>query len=473
MSGSRDSSRALPVEELADTVTLLQDELAQSNREVVALALELEERVDELKRSNEALLAEIEERRRAERERESLHEALQHAYEDLRRSQEKLVQQERLRALGQMSSGIAHDINNAISPVALYTAALLENEPALSERAREYLAVIQRAIDDVASTVARMREFYRPRESHLQLAPVSLNEIVEHVIPLTRARWSDLPQRRGLVIDIRTELAADLPAIMGVEHEIRDALTNLVFNAVDAMPQGGVLTLRTSVRKYEAQQHGEAAAEHALVEVKDTGVGMDETTQRRCLEPFYTTKGERGTGMGLAMVYGMTRRHSAGLEIDSHQGAGTTMRLIFPVSKPARASRQDPPPAHAARRRVRILLVDDDPLLVRSLRDVLELDGHRVQIADGGQSGIEAFTVAHRTEQPFELVITDLGMPYVDGGKVAAAVKAISESTPVVLLTGWGKHMSDGNEPVAKVDRILAKPPRIAELRQSIQDLVP
>ena len=148
------------------------------------------------------------------------------------------------------------------------------------------------------------------------------------------------------------------------------------------------------------------------------------------------------------------------------------MRLMFPVSKPARDD-QPARPAHTAQRPVRILLIDDDPLLVRSLRDVLEPDGHDVVICEGGRSGIEAFTAAHRSGHPFQLVITDLGMPYVDGSKVAETVKAISPPTPVVLLTAWGKHVAEGTEPATKVDRILAKPPRIAELRQAIRDLIP
>ena len=159
-----------------------------------------------------------------------LHSALQEAYDDLRQSQETLMQQERLRALGQMASGIAHDINNAVSPIALYTESLLEHETELTERARNYLVIIQRAIQDVAGTVARMREFYRPHESQLQLARVQLNSLTDQVVNLTRAKWSDLPQQRGIVIDLwRTHLSAGLPDVMGAEEEIRDALTNLIF----------------------------------------------------------------------------------------------------------------------------------------------------------------------------------------------------------------------------------------------------
>ncbi|HUL46955.1 MAG TPA: ATP-binding protein [Steroidobacteraceae bacterium] len=396
-----------------------------------------------------------------------LYGALQRAYDDLRQSQQTIMQQERLRALGQMASGIAHDINNAISPVALYTESLLEREPGLSERARGYLGTIQTAIEDVAETVARMREFYRPREAELVLARVRCNHLIEQVINLTHARWSDLPQQRGVVIQLRTELAPDLPDIMGSEVEIRDALTNLIFNAADAMPEGGTLTLRTLV----LASGGTDAARHVCVEVADTGIGMDEETRRRCLEPFYTTKGERGTGLGLAMVYGMVQRHSAELEIDSCARQGTTMRLIFAAADALTLDATQHPRVRLPAQRLRILLVDDDPLLIKSLRDILEQDGHAVTAADGGQKGIDAFGAALKGGTPFSVVITDLGMPYVDGRKVAASVKAASAHTPVILLTGWGKRLLAENDIPPHVDRVLSKPPRLVEVRAALAEL--
>jgi len=226
-----------------------------------------------------------------------LYGELQQAYDHLRVTQEAVTQQERLRAIGQMASGIAHDINNAISPVGLYTEALLQTEPNLSERARNYLQVMQRSIDDVSQTVARMREFYRQREAQVTMAPVHVNDLVQHVIDLTRARWNDMPQQRGVVIEIKTELAAGSPTIMGVESEIRGALVNLVFNAVDALPEGGTVTLRTRV---DANVLAPDDSNLVDIEVSDTGAGMDDDTRRRCIEPFFTTKGERGTGLGLA-----------------------------------------------------------------------------------------------------------------------------------------------------------------------------
>lgn len=391
-----------------------------------------------------------------------LYGALQHAYEELRQSQKTAVQQERLRALGQMASGIAHDINNAISPVSLYTESLLETEPGLSVNARANLEIIKRAIDDVAATVARMREFYRPREAQVSLVEVDANRLIQQVCDLTRARWSDMPQQRGIVIGMRTELAVGLPPVMGIESELREALTNLVFNAVDAMPDGGTLTLRTRVAGSPPQVH---------IEVGDSGVGMDDDTRRRCLEPFFTTKGERGTGLGLAMVYGTIERHGARIEIESGKGQGSIMRLVFEL--PASAAAAAPARSAARSAPLRILTVDDDPLVQRALRTVLENDGHTVVAADGGQAGIDQFHAAQLRGQPFALVITDLGMPYVDGRRVASAVKAMAPATPVILLTGWGQRIASEDDVPADVDRVLSKPPKLLELREALAACVP
>jgi signal transduction histidine kinase/ActR/RegA family two-component response regulator len=395
-----------------------------------------------------------------------LYGALQQAYDDLRQSQHTVMQQERLRALGQMASGIAHDINNAISPVSLYTESLLEREPNLSERTRNYLTTIQRAIEDVARTVARMREFYRERDAQLTLERVEVNRAVQQVVELTKPRWSDLPQARGAMVDLQASLSESLPDIMGAEHEIRDALTNLIFNAVDAMPSGGTLAVRT---RRAIVADGET---RVLIEVTDTGVGMDEDTRRRCLEPFYTTKGERGTGLGLAMVYGMIQRHSAELEIDSEPGKGTTVRLNFPAVTSSAVSQPKTKSVAVVTRRLRILLVDDDPLLIKSLQDTLQEDGHLVTATHGGHEGIEVFTAATKRGECFDIVVTDLGMPHVDGRKVATSVKGVSPNTPVVLLTGWGQRLIATNDAPAHVDKVLAKPPRLHELRAALAELV-
>jgi PAS domain S-box-containing protein len=386
-----------------------------------------------------------------------LYDALQKAYEDLRATQQAVMQQERLRALGQMASGIAHDINNAISPVALYTDSLLEREPNLSAQGRGQLQTIQRAIHDVAATVARMREFYRQRDAPVNLAAVHLNQLVHQVVDLTRARWCDMPQQRGIVIELRTELAADPPAVTGVEGEIREALTNLIFNAVDAMPEGGTLTLRT-----HAVEPG-----HVQVEVSDTGTGMNEDARRRCLEPFFTTKGERGTGLGLAMVYGMVQRHSADIEIDSAMGQGTTIRVSFAAAATATAIVQSAT-VHSVPSPLRILVVDDDPVLLKSLRDTLEGDGHTIVTANGGQEGIDFFRAAQDLKETFDVVLTDLGMPHIDGRQVASRIKMASPSTPVIMLTGWGQRLVAEGDIPPHVDHVLNKPPKLRDLREAL-----
>jgi PAS domain S-box-containing protein len=394
---------------------------------------------------------------------------LQSAYDELRQTQQAVMQQERLLALGQMASGIAHDINNAISPVTLYTESLLETEANLSPRARGYLETIQRSIDDVAHTVARMREFYRQRESQLTLVPVDLNSLVPQVIDLTRARWSDMAQLRGVAVTVRTELAPDLPVVLGIESELREALINLIFNAVDAMQKDGLLTVRTCTAQLGRPDWGHTAlADSVVLEVVDSGVGMDEETRRRCLEPFFTTKGERGTGLGLAMVYGSMQRHDADVEIDSAPGQGTTVRLCFAIPPDAPASVLLKRAAVTAPSPLRILVVDDDPLVLKSLRDTLQMDGHCVSVANGGRAGVDLFLESHQTGTAFQVVITDLGMPYVDGRKVSASVKAARPATRVIMLTGWGQRMiAEGSVP-EHVDQVLSKPPKLRELREAL-----
>jgi DNA-binding response OmpR family regulator len=421
------------------------DTLRQTNIELQQLTHELEDRV--LLRTRE----------------------LEHSNEALRQAQQALIQQERLRALGQMASGIAHDINNAISPVSVYTESLLENESDLSESGRRQLTIIQRAIDDVSQTVGRMREFYRPREQELTLSSVEINPLVVQVVDLTRARWYDLPRQRGIAIELKTSFAEGLPRIRGAENEIRDALTNLIFNAVDAMPEGGIIEVRTRAPSPPQRTDAEDCA--VWLEVADSGVGMDEATRRRCLEPFFTTKGNRGTGMGLAMVYGMAQRHGAGLEIDSTPGAGTTIRLVFrataaPSTEPSSARTG----AERPTRSLHLLIVDDDPSVMEPMRIALDRDGHRVTAAEGGQAGIDAFLRAQKAKDFYDVVITDLGMPYVDGRQVIESVRAASPRTPIILLTGWGQHVAPGEER-PQVERLLPKPTRLRELRAVLAEL--
>jgi len=395
-----------------------------------------------------------------------LHGALQQAYDDLRQTQQVVMQEERLRALGQMASGVAHDINNALSPVSLYTTTLLEGEVGLSERARRYLETIQQAVEDVAETVARMREFYRKSDERLDTRPIHLNQVVKQVIELTRARWSDMAQRQGVSIDAVAVADPGDPRCLGVESEIREALTNLIFNGVDAMPEGGQLVVRTLRR---AGPDGQTSP---IIQVCDEGMGMSPAVRERCLEPFFTTKGERGTGLGLAMVFGTMQRHGGQVEIESEEGAGTTISLVFPPFVESNRSVDQPNGKLDRPRRLRLLLVDDDPILLRSLQETLESDGHVTTIANGGAEGIAVFQNAAKEGRRFDAVITDLGMPQIDGRKVAAAIKKADETMPVILLTGWGKRLvADGDVP-PYVDRLVSKPPKLPALRRALAEVV-
>lgn len=397
-----------------------------------------------------------------------LHKDLENAYHELRHSQATVLQQERLKALGQMASGIAHDVNNALSPIVGFADLLLRGEHGLSDNGKKYLKHIRTAGGDIAHIVARLREFYRPREADEALQQLGLNTLVEQVVDMTRPRWRDIPQSSGITIEVQAALAAGVPQLAGIESEIREAITNLVLNAVDAMPAGGKITVGTKTTHHNPGKHKTRVA----VEVTDTGMGMDEETRKRCLEPFFSTKGRRGTGLGLAMVYGVMERHEGSVEIESVPGKGSTFRLIFPVrNKPVADEIEND--GGIITSPMRILCIDDEPLLRELVKEILERDGHKVEVSDGGQSGLDEFRLAQGRGRPFDIVITDLGMPYVDGRQVAKTLRQESPGTPIVMLTGWGAFMKDDSEQPPQVDCVISKPPRSRELRETLHRFRP
>lgn len=396
-----------------------------------------------------------------------LYQDLQKAYNDLRRSQQTLMQQERLKALGQMASGMAHDINNALSPVVGFADLIAQTEANLSDPAKKHLLYIKTAGEDVAHIVKRLREFYRPRNEHEPLQAINLGILSKQVIDMIQPRWRDIPQANGINIEMRLELGQVAPEFPGIESEVREALTNLVLNAVDALPRGGAITVRTSAVERPVK-NGDFSL-HAVLEVTDTGVGMDEQTQKRCLEPFFSTKGRRGTGLGLAMVYGVVERHQGKIEIESAIGKGTTMRLFFPVRNLAIFQTTETPESDQPPPPLRILCIDDEPALRVLIHEMLASDGHSLEMADGGQAGIDAFRSALKRKKPFDVVVTDLGMPMVDGNAVARAIKSESAATPVIMLTGWGVFLKNDHGVPSEVDGILSKPPRIKEIRSMLR----
>jgi CheY-like chemotaxis protein len=298
--------------------------------------------------------------------------------------------------------------------------------------------------------------------------PVRLNQLAQQVVQLTRPRWRDISQQRGLSVDVKLDFDANLPEIIGTESELREALTNLIFNAADAMPEGGVITIRTRVCSWTLGRGRIKAPTRVALEVSDTGTGMDEETRKRCLEPFYSTKGHRGTGLGLAMVYGVMQRHEGTIEIESAPGMGTTIRLVFPVREAPRTETGASSAVSASLAPLRILFVDDEPLLRELVKEILEYDGHSVEAADGGQAGLDAFRAARQRGRPFDVVVTDLGMPHLDGRQLAQIVKNESPGTPIIMLTGWGTLFKEEDLP-PQVDDMLNKPPNISELQQALR----
>ncbi len=442
-------------------IVLVLEEVRYKNEQVLA-------EIAEVRSEKEALQVKVittEEQCRTLYDQVRLTDGLQKAYEELRRTQQSVVQQERLRALGQMASGVAHDVNNALSPVIAYSELLLSTLPDLPEVSRHYLQTINQAGGDIAKIVARMREFYRRRSDSEELSEVNINKTVEEVVELTRPRWRDLPQREGISIQIQRELEPNLSLLLSDPSELREALINLVFNAVDALPQGGIITLATrSVNRPPAEGNGDSEPQ-IQVEVRDNGIGMDEKTRQRCLEPFFSTKAQRGgTGLGLAMVYGMAQRHDGSIEVESAPGFGTCIRLTLPIRENVASTGRVSLLQNKQKRSLNILCIDDDEKVRQLLNDCLTHFNHRVMVASGGKDGVEMFRAAMLKSQPYEVVITDLGMPDVDGHHVARTIKAESPKTPVIMITGWGTIMKEDGEPTPEVDAVVGKPPNMQEL---------
>jgi signal transduction histidine kinase len=438
--------------------------------------------LEEVRYTNEKMVAELvairsekealqvkflgtEERCRNLYDQAQLADAVQKAYDQLRHSQQGVVQQERLRALGQMASGIAHDINNALLPIVAYSELLATTLPNLSESSRHQFGHISKAAEDIGHIVAGMQEFYRRRADAEELKPVNIDQIIEEVVELTRPRWRDLPQRHGISIHIEREEAPAPPLLLSDASELREMFTNLIFNAVDALPRGGTITFVTRTVDRPAPEEDAPPMQHLEVEVRDNGIGMDEKTRQRCLEPFFSTKAQRGgCGLGMAMVYGVMQRHEGRIEIVSSPGRGTCVKLTFPIRTVTPCPAPAGTPPVGASRPIRILCIDDEPAVRETLNDCLKNFNYNVTLVEDGKSGVEQFRTAKQERDPYDVVITDLGMPDMDGHQVVRTIKAESPNTPVIMMTGWKTIMKEDGEIAPEVDAAVGKPLRIQEL---------
>jgi signal transduction histidine kinase len=375
---------------------------------------------------------------------------LEDTLHELQSTQDQIIKQERLRALGLMAGGIAHDFNNALTMMLGYGELLhpwlLQNG---TEREVTYLDHIVAAAKDATHVVSRLREFYRPAENNEIREPVNLNEVATRVVSLTSPKWKGACRAEGIQIQVATSLG-DIPPIAANAAEVREVLTNLVFNAVDAMPSGGTITVSTEHRDGEV-----------LIAVSDTGIGMTEEERQRCLEPFFTTKGEHGTGLGLSVVYGIIQRHGGRIEIVSKKGSGTTFTIHFsPTTMQAVAVA---PIRVKLNRSLRVLIVDDQEVICELIGEQLAGDGHTCATAVRGDEALGLFRA-----DAFDLIITDQSMPGMNGTRLAESIKLLAPDTPIILLTGFGDEMQAAQNRPPGIDLVLGKPVSHADLRQAI-----
>ncbi|MBI4331846.1 MAG: PAS domain S-box protein [Chloroflexi bacterium] len=392
-------------------------------------------------------------RKRAEEEMRESHRRLEAAQAQLLATQRQVIQQERLRALGLMASGIAHDFNNYLTGILGFSELLLV-APGIRDDKDESLRCLKQIHDaagGAADVVRRLRQFYRPTDETEPFHPVHLDRLIEEVVSLSRPKWEGQSQEQGIQIQVKTE-TAPVCEVMGVEADLREAFINLLFNAVDAMPRGGVVTF--CCRPADA---------NLAVIISDTGAGMTPEVLDRCLEPFFTTKGEKGTGLGLSLVHGIVQRHGGKLTIDSKVGEGTTVTMYLPV---AVAEVSQPVMDLAARQSLllRVLVADDEEVVREVVSRFLLLDGHAPEAVSAGAEALRRLGTGK-----FDLLITDRAMPDMNGDELARAARALYPGLPVILLTGFGDKMNVMGEKVPGVDVVLAKPVTLEALREAIE----
>jgi signal transduction histidine kinase/ActR/RegA family two-component response regulator len=381
---------------------------------------------------------------------------LNHYIEEQERIREQFSQIEKMSAVGELASGVAHDFNNTLTGILGRAQLLLETrDPAKIESG---LNIIIKTAKDGAKTVRRIQDFARQRRDH-HFQMVDVQQLLGDVAEITRPRWKNLAEAANIYINLDL-VCADGVLVMGDESELREVLVNMVFNAVDAMPEGGRLTLA-------------AKETNDLVEISvhDTGTGMTEETRLRVFDPFFTTKDMLGMGLGLAVSYGIICRHEGTVEVESEVGAGTTFRVRLPVGKstakkPLIAGLPIAVDPHFKSGQTKILVVDDEEYVRDLLRDILEQQGCEVIVAKGGREALSLFENGN-----FDAVFTDVGMPDMNGWELSRAVRQCNNRIPVAIITGWGEAVGSHERQAARVDWVVAKPfdtPQIAEMAREV-----
>ena len=380
---------------------------------------------------------------------------LQGVVDDLKSTQAQLVRGETLRAMGQLSSGMAHHLNNLFA-VILGRVELLMGK-VQEAGVRRSLEIIQRTAQDGAEVVRRVQRFSRVQPVSDAVA-VDLNQLVQEVVELTRPRWQDEAQLRGSRIEVAVE-AGVIGAAAGEPAPLREVLMNLLLNAADSITQAGKITLKTWTRD-----------DRVYCSVADTGGGMPEEVRRRALEPFFTTKGPKATGLGLSVAYGTVQRYGGTLTVESTEGQGTTVEVSLPTASTAASIARTPTgPRSAPVVPLRVLVIDDELQVRATLAEMLEEQGHSVTQAPGGREGLSYLDA---NPQLVDVVVSDLGMPDMNGWDVAKAIQARWPQLPVGLITGWGETEITREER-SRVNFVITKPFDKAVLRETMSDIRP
>ncbi|HKA61729.1 MAG TPA: ATP-binding protein [Methylomirabilota bacterium] len=380
---------------------------------------------------------------------------LQIVVDDLQSTQTQLVRGETLRAMGQLSSGMAHHLNNLFAVILGRVELLLGKVEETS--VRRSLEIIQRTAQDGAEVVRRVQRFSRVQPVSDAVA-VDLNQLVQEVVELTRPRWHDEAQLRGSRIEVAVDPGV-IGAAVGEPAPLREVLMNLLLNAADSISQTGRVTLKTWTQD-----------DRVYCSVSDTGAGMPDEIRRRALEPFFTTKGPKATGLGLSVAYGTVQRYGGTLAVESVEGQGTTVEVSLPsAAATAQVVRKSTGPATKAALPLRILVIDDELQVRSTLAEMLEEQGHSVTQAPGGRQGL---SYLESNPELVDVVISDLGMPDMTGWDVARTIQSRWPRLPVGLITGWGETEITREER-GRVNFVITKPFDKALLSQTMSDIRP
>ncbi len=369
-----------------------------------------------------------------------------------KQERERAAQADKLRALGQLASGVAHDFNNSLA--AILGRAQLLRRLTHDEEVAHGLDIIQTAAEDAAATVRRIRSFARQTPGE-EFSSVDVGDLLRDAAEITRTRWENDALARGLRYDVRVEAETGYRA-EGNASELREVFVNMIVNAVDAMPAGGRLSIRCA-----------HAADGLLVTFEDDGAGMTEEIRQRIFEPFYTTKGLQGTGLGLFVSYGIIERHGGQIEVTSEPGRGSTFFVKLPHAL-CRREASAKPEAPAGGRSLAVLVVDDEESVRETLADMVEALGHAVASVAGGREALDALGGAR-----FDLVFTDLSMPEMDGWEFTREVRRRWPETRVCIVTGYGKDLprpapGENGDADARADALIGKPFDITQVEETL-----